>query len=163
MFARSAAVFICLLAASERLCALSPLFLQRNKKAPARRVGAGCQKAGEKKCGGRKRGNGKKKGKKRSPGSPEIYLFRLPASLKLPVGDFKMAPPLPATDWTLPCQNVFEWKIQTEKSPPPLPASPLLSFLLFSLTLAPSFSLPPPLPASVHPSSHTERASHSLQ
>lgn len=45
--------------------------------------------------------------KKKSPGSPEIYLFWLPASLKLPVGDFKMAP-LPATEWALPCQNVFE-------------------------------------------------------
>lgn len=28
-----------------------------------------------------------------------------------------MAPPLPATEWALPCQNVFDWKIQTEKFP----------------------------------------------
>lgn len=51
--------------------------------------------------------------------------------------------PLPATEWARPCQNVFEWKIQTEKFPPP-PFSPRLlsssrSSLFFSLT--PSFSL----------------------
>lgn len=69
----------------------------------------------ERKCGGRRRK--KKRKEKKNPGSPEIYLFWLPASLKLPVGDFKMAP-LPATEWALPCQNVFEWKTQAEKFPP---------------------------------------------
>lgn len=109
----------------------------------------------ERKCGGRRRK--KKRKEKKNPGSPEIYLFWLPASLKLPVGDFKMAP-LPATEWALPCQNVFEWKTQAEKFPPFLS----LPRCFFS-SLAPLFSLPPlPYPPSVHPSARTERASHLL-
>lgn len=152
----SAGVFICLWTAPECLCALSHCFGRKNKKTPARRFGAGCQKTGKKKCGGREE-------KKKSPGSPEIYLFWLPASLKLPVGDFKMAP-LPATEWALPCQNVFEWENTDWKVsslfPPSLPhcfSLPLPSFSPSSATSSPCF------PPSVHPSSHTERASHPLQ
>lgn len=59
----------------------------------------------------------KKKKKKKKLSSSEIYLFLLLASLKLLVGDFKMAAPH-ATEWALPCQNVFEWKTQTAKFPP---------------------------------------------
>lgn len=98
---------------------------------------------------------GREGGRKKNLGSPEIYLLWLPASLKLPVGDFKMAPPLPATEWALPCQNVFDWKIQTEKFP--LFPLPLILIVFLALPRA------SPLPSSVHPSSHTERAAHSLQ
>lgn len=132
------------------VCVHCPTVSAENEKTPARRFGAGCQKnRKESAVGGKKN--------KKYPGSPEIYLFWLPASLKLPVGDFKMAP-LPATEWALPCQNVFEWKTQTEKFPP------FSLFPIVFLSLAPSFSpsstSPPP---SVHPSPHTERAFHPLQ
>lgn len=58
--------------------------------------------------------------------------------------------PLPATEWALPCQNVFEWKTQTEKFPPyslphcffPLPPSLLLRFPSFPLPLHPSLNAP---------------------
>lgn len=69
-------------------------------------------------------GGGRVEGKQ--SGSLKIYLFWLPASLKLPVGDSKMAP-LPATERAQACQNVFEWKIQTESS-----SSLALLFLLSS-------------------------------
>lgn len=97
------------------VCVHCPTVSAENEKTPARRFGAGCQKTGKKVRWKEK--EKKEKREKKTPGSPEIYLFWLPASLKLPVGDFKMAP-LPATEWALPCQNVFEWKTQAEKFPP---------------------------------------------
>lgn len=66
-----------------------------------------------------------------------------------------MAPPLPATEWALPCQNVFDWKTQTEKFPRLSPFSPILTVFLTSCAS--------PLPSAVHPSPHTERAAHPLQ
>lgn len=96
-----------------------------------------------------KRG-GEREREKTYPGSPEMYLFWLPASLKLPVGDFKMAP-LPATEWALPCQNVFEWKTQTENFPPLSPSLSLypIVFLSCSLVLSSSASLPPFCPSFI--------------
>lgn len=87
----------------------------------------------------------RKKKNRKHPVSPEIYLFWLLACLKLPVGDFKMAP-LAATDWALPCQNVFEWKIQAEKFPP----FSLFLAVFLPCSLVHSSSAPPPLLSILH-------------
>lgn len=132
LFMNSDGVFVCTV----------PLFQQKMRR---HLVGDSelAVKKRERKCGGRRRK--KKRKEKKNPGSPEIYLFWLPASLKLPVGDFKMAP-LPATEWALPCQNVFEWKTQAEKFPPFL-SLPRCFFLSCSLVLSSSTSLPPFCPS----------------
>lgn len=70
----SAGVFICLWTAPECLCALSHCFGRKNKKTPARRFGAGCQKTGKKKCGGRE----EKKKKPRQPRDISILAPRFP-------------------------------------------------------------------------------------
>lgn len=93
------------------VCVHCPTASAGNKKTPARHFGCWLSKSRREKYGRLRRG-------KKYPSSPKIYLFWLPASLKLPVRDFKMAPPLPAREWARPCQNVFDGKTQTEKFPP---------------------------------------------
>lgn len=104
-----------------------PTVSAENEKTPAWRIGASCQKTREKSVVGEKKN-------KQTQAAPRYIYSDSPASLKLLVGDFKMAPPLPATEWVLPCQNVFKCKIQTQKFPTfPPSLSSLLFFSHFSL------------------------------
>lgn len=109
------------------VCVHCPTVSAENEKTPAWRIGASCQKTREKSVVGEKKN-------KQTQAAPRYIYSDSPASLKLLVGDFKMAPPLPATEWVLPCQNVFKCKIQTQKFPTfPPSLSSLLFFSHFSL------------------------------
>lgn len=64
--------------------------------------------------------------------------------------------PLPAAEWSLPCQNVFEKK-KTFRVKTFLLCLSILVFLIFPSSFAPEYSLP-----NVHPSSHNKASSSSL-